>query len=400
MTVQTTSNLSNSVRAQYIADYLSGAMFSRLYDQFASPIQGITMAEAVRGSSVVMPVLFKLAITTDTISQTADLTPVTMTDGTVSVTPTSRRNAIQWSQALDIQAYTNYGSERFKALGQNQAESVDWVARTAALSGSLVDRAAARASIDAGTSGHRLSDADVEGVQGRLASMKVPAFVGEAGATAWAMLLHPFPFHDLRESGNVDSVGIYQNQGIALNWEFGKLGPFRIIVSADAHVFQSAGATCTAGSLVEVTTAAIAAGDKTFTLAAGTHANDAKFINLLDGTETSTTLYPSNERVEYVSGTTTVTFVGSAENGGARFAHASGIYASNSDNVYTVTYGGPQSLVKTWVPEVGEFGEVVGPRLGGLIDQFGHIGWKWYGGYSLVAENRMIRGEYSTSFEG
>jgi hypothetical protein len=101
-----------------------------------------------------------------------------------------------------------------------------------------------------------------------------------------------------------------------------------------------------------------------------------------------------------VSGTTTVTFVGSAENGGARFAHASGIYASNSDNVYTVIYGGPQSLVKTWVPEVGEFGEVVGPRLGGLIDQFGHIGWKWYGGYSLVAENRMIRGEYSTSFEG
>lgn len=400
MTVQTTSNLSNSVRAQYVADYLRGAMFVRLYDQFASPLAGISMAEAARGTSVVLPVIFKLAITTDTISQTADVTPVTMTDGTVTVTPTSRRNVIQWSQGLDIQAYTNYGSERFFILGQNQAESIDWVARTAALGGSLVDRAAIRASLDAGTSGHRLSDADVEGVQGRLASMRVPAFMGQGGAQAWAMVLHPFPFHDLRESGNVDSVGIYQNQGIALNWELGKLGPFRIIVSADAHVFKSAGATCTAGSLVEVTTAAIAAGDKTFTLAAGTHADDAKFINLLDGTETSTTLYPSNERVEYVSGTTTVTFVGAAENGGARFAHLSGIYASNSDNVYSVIYGGPQSLSKTWVPEVGEFGEVVGPEEGGLLHQFRHIGWKWWGGYSLTAENRIIRGEYSTSFEG
>jgi hypothetical protein len=178
------------------------------------------------------------------------------------------------------------------------------------------------------------------------------------------------------------------------------LGPFRLVVSPWSHVFLGAGATCTAGSLLEVTTAAIAAGDVSLTVAAGTHADDAHFVNLLDGTETSTTLYPGNEQVEYVSGTTTITFVGSAPDGGARFAHDSGIYVSNSDNVYTVIYGGPQSLVKLYVPEVGEFGEVVGPEAGGLLHQFSHIGWKWWGAYELVAENRMIRGEYTTSFEG
>lgn len=402
MTVQTTSNLSNSVRAQYVADYLRGAMFSRLYDQFSSPLVGggLSMQQAMQGSSVVIPVLFDLKIVTSAISQTADITPVVMTDTTVSVTPTSRSNAIQWSEALDIQAYTNYGAERFYKLGQNQAESVDWVARTELMSGSLTNRAAARSSLDAGTSGHRLSDSDMEKVQAQLAALHVPAFVGQGGAQAWAACLHPYIFHDLRESGNVDSVGLYQDKGISLNWELGQLGPFRLIVSADAHVFLGAGATCTAGSLSEATTAAISAGDVTLTVAAGTHADDAHFVNLLDGVETSTTLYPSNEQVEYVSGTTTITFVGSAPDGGARFAHDSGITVNNSDNVYTVVYGGPQTLVKAFVPAVGEFGEVVGPRKGGLLDQFGHIGWKWYGAYELVAENRMIRGEYTTSFEG
>lgn len=400
MTVQTTSNLSNSVRAQYVAEYLRGAMFNRLYDQLSSPIGGISMEQAMRGSSVVLPVLFDLEPVTSAISQTADITPVVMTDTTVSITPTSRDNAIQWSEALDFTVYTNYGSERFYKLGQNQSESIDLVAKAAALSGSLVNRAAARSSLDAGTSGHRLSDSDMEKVQAQLASLKVPAFVGEGGASAWVAILHPYIFHDLRESGNVDSVGIYQNQGIALNWELGKLGPFRLVVSPWAHVFLGAGATCTAGSLSEASTAAIAAGDVTLTVAAGTHADDAHFVNILDGVETSTTFYPKNEQVEYVSGTTTITFVGSAPDGGARFAHASGITINNSDNVYTVAYGGPQSMAKTWVPEVGEFGEVVGPAEGGLLKQFRHIGWKWYGGYSLVAENRIMRGEYTTSFEG
>jgi N4-gp56 family major capsid protein len=400
MAIQTTSNLSNSVRAQYVADYLRGAMFNRLYDQFSTPLAGLSMAQAMQGSSVVVPILFDLDVVTSAISQTQDLTPVAMTDTTVSVTPTSRANAIQWSQQLDIQAYTNYGSERFFKLGQNQAESVDWVARTELMSGSLVNRAAARSSLDAGTSGHRLADSDMEKVQAQLASLKVPAFVGEGGAQSWAACLHPYPFHDLRESGNVDSVGLYQNQGISLNWELGKLGPFRLIVSPYAHVFLGAGATCTAGSLSEATTAALLAGAKTLSVAAGTHADDAHFVNILDGTESSTTLYPGNEQVEYVSGTTTITFVGSAPNGGLRFAHASGITVNNSDNVYTVVYGGPQTLVKLYVPEVGEFGEVVGPEEGGLLHQFRHIGWKWWGAYELIAENRMIRGEYTTSFEG
>src|SRR3990167_1113011 len=94
MTVQTTSNLTNSIRAQYVADYLSAAYGMRLYDQLAIPIGGLSMAEAIRGSSVVVPYLSGMAPGVTAISQTADVTPQILYDATASVTPTSRGEEI------------------------------------------------------------------------------------------------------------------------------------------------------------------------------------------------------------------------------------------------------------------------------------------------------------------
>jgi len=53
--------------------------------------------------------------------------------------------------------------------------------------------------------------------------------------------------------------------------------------------------------------------------------------------------------------------------------------------------------MKAYDPMVGEFGEVVGPKKEGLLDQFVTLGWKWYGAYARPIENRIIRGEYSLS---
>ena len=43
--------LSNSIRTQYLEDYIEGALGERLYDQIASPV-GKNMAELQKGSSV------------------------------------------------------------------------------------------------------------------------------------------------------------------------------------------------------------------------------------------------------------------------------------------------------------------------------------------------------------
>jgi hypothetical protein len=78
-----------------------------------------------------------------------------------------------------------------------------------------------------------------------------------------------------------------------------------------------------------------------------------------------------------------------------RFDHPVGAAVSNDDNVATVVFGGPESLMKVYDPQVGEFGEVVGPKKEGLLDQFVSLGWKWYGQYARPIENRILRYEVS-----
>ena len=212
--------------------------------------------------------------------------------------------------------------------------------------------------------------------------------------------MHPYVFHDISESGNVDAIGTYQDKGIHLNFELGQVGPFRLVVSPYAKVFFSAGAdnasacaTTLDGATNPLATSFTTADDKSAT---------ATTVPWTIGTEeTANTFYPTNEQVMVNTVTTTAVsaFVGQAENGGLRFAHANGAAVRNADSVYTIAFGGPGSLVKVYAPGVGEFGEVVGPKESGLANQFTSIAWKFYGGYARLTDNMILRGEYSTSYE-
>jgi len=91
--------------------------------------------------------------------------------------------------------------------------------------------------------------------------------------------------------------------------------------------------------------------------------------------------------------------VGAGANGGFKFEHASGTAVRNADSVYPVLWGGPKSLAKVYATEVGEFGEVVGPKMSGMVDQFVSLAWKWYGDYAIVNENWLVRGEYASSLD-
>ena len=401
MSIQNVASLANSIRTQYLADYIAAAYGMRLYDQLAIPIPGISMDQAMKGSSVQWPFLSGMTPSTSTISESSDLTPQILRDAVGSITPTSRGDALQWTELAEIEAYTNYGQERFKKLGENMMESIELLAQTAAVSGNWVERYVARASLDAGTAAHRASDSIFRAMQGMMLTMKVPGFINDAGeANVWSAIMHPYVFHDISESGNVDSIGLYQDKGIHLNFELGQLGPFRLVVSPYAKVFGGAGLDN--GTAVATTLAGDEqALDLTIVTAADVAANYAAGKLWTIGTEeTSTTIYPTNERVKVTGAdTTTLTIIGEGENGGLRFDHAAGEAVRNADSVYTIVFGGPGSLLKLYDPATGEFGKVVGPKTSGIVDQFTSIGWKFYGGYGKLTENRLLRGEYSVSYE-
>lgn len=401
MTVQTTSNLTNSIRTQYTAAYLEAMYGWRIYDQLAIPVPGISMNDAIRGSSVQWEFLSSMAPATSAISQTGDITPQILYDATASVTPTSRADALQWSEQLEIQAFTNYAQERMKKLGENAAESIDLLALDAATQGTWVERYAARASLDAGTAAHRLSDSVFRKLYAKMLALNVPGFVTSDGmANTWAAIMGPEVFHDLSESGRIDSIGLYQDMGIHLNYELAKVGAFRLVVHPRAKAFYSAGAdnatnvaTTLNGATSPLATTMVTAGDVSASIAAGA-------LWTVGTEETGSTNYPTNERFKVLSASTvTLTINGFGENGGLRYAHASGAAVRNADTAYTVVFGGPASLVKLYDPGTGEFGKVVGPKVDGLADQFASVAWKFYGGYGRITENRIVRGEYSASFD-
>lgn len=406
MTVQTTSNLTNSITNIYKEKYLDGVKQVKLYDQIAVPYtelgaDGKSMDELMRGSTIYVPFLSDMAPGVTAISQTADVTPQVLVDATGTVTTTSLGEALQWSQQLEIQAYTDYTAKAYERVGINAMESIDILAYKAALAGTWVERAAARASLDAGTVAHRASDAIFRKYDGEMQSLGVPGYAGEDGQTIWTAIMHPYVFHDISESGNANAIGVFQDRGIHLNWQLGQIGRFRLLSSPYAKVFGAAGADNGSGAWSDLLAAAANPLDKTLTVT-NTATNSAYgLFNWIGTEETSTTFYPTNEPVKYISGAsgTSVTILGKGSNGGLKYAHTTSEYMRNADSVYPVLFAGPRSLVKVFATNVGENGMTVGPKVDGMLDQFNTLGWKYYGGYARVSENYLLRFECSTSYE-
>jgi hypothetical protein len=399
MPIQTTTNLSNAVRAKYDGEYLEALMLRRVYDLYAVAI-GELLRKLEAGpwlaSSYIYNFLSDMTPSTSAISQTVDIIPQVLRDATGSVSPTSRADALQWSEALDLQEYTGYGSARFKAVGKNEMESIDLLAQLAALTGGLVRRPAARASLDAGTSGHRFTDTAIATMGARVKSLKCPPF--DNGSLM--VTVHTDPFYDLIQGGNVVTIAQQVRPEILQQQKLGQWGDFTINATPWAKVFGSAGAD-NASNVATTLSGNENALDKSIVVASAS--NIVAGMQLTIGTEeTGDTHYPTNEVVvvddAYTSGTT-IPIIGEGANGGLRFDHSSGAAVRNADHVYPAVFGGKASLVHVYAQEIGEFGSAPILKESGVVNQFSTLGWKYYGNYGLVADNYIARSEHSSSLQ-
>jgi N4-gp56 family major capsid protein len=393
--------LSNSIRTQYQEVYLEAAMVERLYDQIAKPFPD--NAEMIRGSSVQVEFLSDLEPGVTAISEVNDINPQSLRDEVATLTPTSRGEALQSSELLLIQAFTDYGAARFRKIGKNAMESIDLLAQEAALQGTFIERSQARSSLDAGTTSDNADDGTFRKAWIRFLNAKVPDFndILNIGTRTYIAITHPAVYADLISTGNVQSVMQYQNQDILFNHEMGAIAAFRLVVSPWAKVFWGAGADQGTDAIASSLKADANALSNEIVLSASTHLDTALgFVFSVGTEETGNTFYPKNESLVWTSTTTsTITFIGEGPNGGLRFDHTTADLVQNADSVYTICFGGPESLAKVYSPDVGEFGQVVGPKRDGLLDQFESIGWKFYGGYGRLSENRVLRAEVSARAE-
>jgi N4-gp56 family major capsid protein len=404
MATQTTANLTSAIGTRYALAYQRAAEVARLYDQLAAPISAPQFELEQRrglGTTYTFNFISDMSIVNQTVSEDDDIATQILRDATATITPTSRADGLRWSQLLDLSVFTDYVNARAEVLGRNMMETVDNQARNAALQGSLVVRAAARASLDAGTATHNWTEAGIWAAMSTAESLKCPPFMDFRGRNMYVAIAHPDAYYDLFHGGNVVSAAIYQDKGILMNGELGEIANCKLIISPSAKVFGAAGAdhasAMNTGSGYTLSAAANALATS-IGVTTATNIGSGRFLTI--GTEeTGNTHYDDNERVKHVSGTTTSVIVGQGANGGLRFDHALGATVYNNDSVYPVVYGSPKSLVKVFAAEVGEFGELVGPNKVGTVEQWTTLAWKWFGAYGRMAENYIIRGEYSSSLD-
>ena len=402
MAVTQTSTLTNSRRIQYLNQYLAGGLRRRFYDSIAAPISESSaaagaaqaMADLCKGGTVRISFLSDMAITTTSLSEVQDITPQVLADAYTDVTVDMFGDAVQTSQKALIQHFTDYDSRHPEKVGLNMMEMVDFKAMEAALGGSLVYRAAARASLDAGTTAHRASDTIFAGVAASLSHFNCPGWEGEGKPTSWAALTDHFVLNDIASGGNVVNVAQYQDGDMVLNNEVGRLHQFRIVASGYAKILFGAGVDNSSASATTLSSA-VARLAKTIVVGANTNLAVGDWANIWNAEETASTFYPDNERVKIaaISGTT-LTIVGEGENGGLRWAHAAGKTVGNADSAHIITFAGPSSLAKVYAPVVGEFGELVGPKLQGLAEQWTSFAWKWYIMMPLHEATRVTNPEY------
>jgi len=401
-TTQTISSLSYAVRQQYIPDYIRGAQAPRLYDAYAQ--DGAIPKEYVKGSSVNVNFLSELPPATSVIPEDSDVVATSLVDAQATMGWSSRWNLLRYTEKLMTQEYTKYGAEAYYAVGQNQMESVDLIARDQATQGAIVQRKVARASLAGGTSTHLLTHANFMDAGADLQTLKVPSFV-DNGRPMWVATMHPYTMSDLLNDTKIVAVAEYQKASILFQNELGELGRFKLNVSPWAKMFWSAGADNTTATIATTLNGAVVELAKTIIVADATGMVVGGWLTI--GTEeTADTHYPTNERVvvSAISGTT-ITVAGEGSNGGIKYAHATATAVRNANSVCPVTFGGPQSLAKIYAQDlennygdyVGEYGTIVGPNPEGHLKQWVEMGWKFYGNYSRIIETRIQRREVAIS---
>ena len=394
---QTTSNLTGARWAKYLQEYMRAAQFERAYDFFASGavVPDERMADLWRSSSVNLNFISDMEPGTDTIPETLDVPSTAVRDATFQITPTSRYGLIEASETLVNSASSNYAEERAYILGKNHAETVDLVAKDKATQGGSVNRAAARASLDAGTAGHRLSRSIFMNAASDMMTKKVATFMN-GGRAMWGALLPPYAFDDLLTSTGILETGEYQKASIILANELGELGRFKLFVTPWAKTFHAAGAA-NASAVGTTLNGAVNALAKTIVVTANTNMVVGGWL-MIGTIETANTHQFNNERVQIVSiNSTTIGISGEGANGGLRFDHATGVTVSNADNVGTVVFGGTKSLAKIYDPQTGEFGDALPPEKTGALKHIYQLGWKWYGQYERWNESWLLRQEVSFS---
>ena len=220
-----------------------------LFDQ-AADVQATN--QAMPGSSVIFTIFSEMAAATSTISETTDLTPVTMADSQVTVTLAEYGNTVNTTAKLRGTSFLDVDAVAANLIGYNAGNSIDQVVSAVLAAGTNVAYATGGAAVPTSVVTVKadaiLTANDVRKQTAALRSANVATFNGY-----YMGYIHPDVSYDLRkETGNASWNAPHVNMDTAniYNGEIGTFESVRFIETPRAPLATNASnGTSTTGTI-------------------------------------------------------------------------------------------------------------------------------------------------------
>mgnify|MGYP001589311362 CR=1 FL=1 len=385
MAITLTSTLGDSVAALYEKDFLEEKRKTSVWAQDGLINWKYALGGAnLKGSSINIPMIAEMAIATDDLSESSDVTPVVLDDYVCTVTFAEKGNVVQTTRMLSVENYADSGKQAAFAVGQNQAKSIDMILRTAAIGGTWVAYPAgvgARTGLDA--TSDLLTFSDVMLLRGLIADSSVQGFGNDLAA-----ICHPLALAGVASDSNFLTATSYLSKDTVFNGEVGKLAGLRFIAHEYGKLYLSGG---TVGQTATTTTAAMVAGATTCPVTSSTGIVAGDYITI--GTLEAAT---AEQVMVTAVATNDLTIMGrgnSATNFGCKYAHASGVAVTEAANVAGLVIAGRNSLYGAYAKDIGKDGRLaVEWAKTNIPERFLNHSWYWIGGVGRN-EHALLRFE-------
>ena len=375
----------------------------RQYVYSQSPISEVPVGGILREgqgfSTLRINSYHRLQAANTTRSEVTDISPVQIGDSQVVISPSLYGNAVQLSLKVQREGPIDLFQIAAKLVAENAGESVDYVARSAAIAGRGFE-------LGNGSSRDAISDAGVltpgmlYSAAGYLASapkldggMNQPTIGGGLAA-----ILRNAVVADLAENSSIILLGQYRDNApeTVLRGEIGThMSGVRLIVSDWAKIFQGAGSTRVASS--DALANAVSAGATTMEVSTAISSGSRDYLTVGPRETTAAGESVLTETIYAASSGVAIAITGGAPNGGFVYDHSSDTLVGAYNQVHAVVVVGAKSLMKVYDAGIGLNPQLLPPKVDGLLDQWDSAQWRWYGGFGVWAQNRLYRLEVGSN---
>jgi len=401
MSITTTSDLTNSVTTRYKDAYIwHGTNKPGVWEQFVQWEKPVSTSGG-GGSSYDFPIYDEGTPLESALTENADVTPQTIDDGNMTVTPAEWGGTFSTTKKLQYMARTNVPEIMGKKNAAQRVMTIDRVLRRAACgrgatypTNTYMPDASANSTMNDLTAGSGTDCVTYEFL------MELNAYAASMGIEPWEDYgfmcpIHPTVAFDILSLTEFKNMGYYQTGEKANIYSpWGKpftLANITFIPTPRGRIHMGSG---TAIRTADTLSAAYSKGATSIVASADRSWAVGDYVTI--GTRETESVNPGdNMETVLVTGVSTVTLTvrgnGANNNFGLRFDHAIGEALTTGYNVASLPLMGKNSIVGVYGQDTGPYGKTV-VKLGSLdlLDRFSYFGWYWYGGVAVVQKNIVL----------